>query len=98
MKQWKKKNYQNGMPEDHSDFARAKELLIKAGLYRTMSNFGPYYPIKEGRIHKKLETLVIEGMEFTIIESQVMSFSFDSMRVSSPYIQKEAWFQPVIPV
>jgi len=35
-------------------------------------------------------------MEFTIIESQVMSFSFDTLSVSKPYIQKEAWFQPVI--
>lgn len=84
------------MQEDRSDFARAKEILIKAGIYRTLGNFGPYYPNKEGRKHKKLETLVIEGMEFTIIESEVMSFSLDSMRVSSPYIQKEAWFQPVI--
>ena len=91
------KNYQNGMPEDPSDFLRAKTLLINAGIYRTMGNFGPYYPIKEGRKHKKLETLVIEGMEFTIIESQVMSFSLDSLSVSKPYIQKEAWFQPVIP-
>lgn len=90
------KNYQNGMPEDPSDFLRAKTLLINAGIYRTMGNFGPYYPIKEGRKHKKLETLVIEGMEFTIIESQVMSFSLDSLSVSKPYIQKEAWFQPVI--
>ena len=90
------KNYQNGMPEDPSDFLRAKTLHINAGIYRTMGNFGPYYPIKEGRKHKKLETLVIEGMEFTIIESQVMSFSFDSLSVSKPYIQKEAWFQPVI--
>ena len=98
MKQWKKKNYQNGMPEDRSDFARAKELLIQAGLYRTMSNFGPYFPNKESRIHKKVDRFVIEDIEFIIIESQVMSFSFDSMRVSSPYIQKEAWFQPVIPV
>ena len=90
------KNYQNGMPEDPSDFLRAKTLLINAGIYRTMVNFGPYYPIKEGSKHKKLETLVIEGMEFTIIESQVMSFSLDSLSVSKPYIQKEAWFQPVI--
>jgi hypothetical protein len=29
------KNYQNGMPEDQ-DFARAKELLIKAGIYKTI--------------------------------------------------------------
>ena len=98
MKQWKKKNYQNGMPEDHSDFARAKELLIKAGIYKTIGNFGPYFPNKESRIHKKVDRFVIEDIEFIIIESQVMSFSFDSMRVSSPYIQKEAWFQPVIPV
>ena len=90
------KNYQNGMPEDRSDFARAKEILIKAGIYRTMGNFGPYFPNKESRIHKKIKTFIIEGMEFTIIESEVMSFSLDSLSVSKPYIQKEAWFQPVI--
>jgi hypothetical protein len=34
-------------------------------------------------------------MEYTIIESEVMSFSFNQMEVSKPYMQKEAWFQPV---
>ena len=90
------KQYQNGMPEHRSDFLRAKTLLLNAGIYRTLGNFSPHTEGRASRIHKVLETLVIEDMEFTIIESEVMSFSFDSMRVSAPYIQKEAWFQPLI--
>lgn len=84
------------MPWDSSDFIRAKTLLINAGVYRTMGNFGPYLHDKESRIFKKIKTFIIEDMEFTLIESEVMSFSLDSLSVSKPYIQKEAWFQPVI--
>ena len=75
---------------------RARDILVKAGIYRTLGNFGPYFPNKESRRHKKIETFIIEDIEFTIIESEVMSFSFDSMGMSKPYIQKEAWYQPVI--
>ena len=92
----RRKQYINGMTEGLYDFQRAKELLIKAGIYRTLGNFGPYLPNKESRRHKKIKTFIIEDIEFTLIESEVMSFSFDSMRVSSPYIQTEAWFQTVI--
>jgi hypothetical protein len=89
------KRYINGNEEKRGDMLRAKELLIQAGLYRTMGNFGPYFPNKESRHHKKLQTFIIEDIEFTIIESEVMSFSFGSMEMSKPYIQKEAWFQTI---
>jgi len=91
----KPKQYINGNEEQRGDMARAKELLIQAGLYRTMGNFGPYFPNKEDRYHKKLETFIIEDIEYTIIESEVMSFSFGSMEMSKPYKQREAWFQTV---
>jgi hypothetical protein len=91
----KPKRYVNGVEEQNGDFRRAKELLISKGLYRTLGNFGPYFPNKESRYHTKLETLIIEEMEFTIIESEVMSFSLHSMRMSEPYMEKEAWYQPV---
>ena len=90
-----RKQYINGMTEGLYDFSRAKDLLIKAGLYRTMGNFGPYFLNKKNRNHTVIETFVLEGMEFTIIESEVMSFSFNTVTVSKPYMQKEAWFQPV---
>ena len=90
------KHYINGNEEKRGDMLRAKELLIRAGIYRTLGNFGPYFPNKESRHHKKIKTFIIEDIEFTLIESEVMSFSFDSMRVSSPYIQTEAWFQTVL--
>jgi len=93
MKQPKK--YINGNEEQRGDMTRAKDFLIQTGIYRTLGNFGPYFPNKESRQHKKLETFQIEDIEFTIIESEVMSFSFDSMSMSKPYIQKEAWFQTV---
>ena len=90
------KQYINGNEERTGDMTRARDILIKAGIYRTLGNFGPYFPNKESRIHKKIETFIIEDIEFTIIESEVMSFSFDSMGMSQPYKQKEAWYQPVI--
>ena len=90
------KCYVNGKEEQRGDMTRARDILVKAGIYRTLGNFGPYFPNKESRRHKKIETFIIEDIEFTIIESEVMSFSFDSMGMSKPYIQKEAWYQPVI--
>lgn len=90
------KCYVNGIEERTGDMTRAREILVKAGIYRTLNNFGPYFPNKESRMHKKIETFIIEDIEFTIIESEVMSFSFDSMGMSKPYKQKEAWYQPVI--
>ena len=89
------KQYINGNVEQRGDMLRAKELLIKAGIYRKMGNFGPYFPNKEQRSHKKIDIFIIEDIEFTIIESEVMSFSFSTMGVSDPYIQKEAWFQTI---
>jgi len=89
------KVYVNGREEQRGDMTRAKELLVKAGIYQKMGNFGPYFPNKESRYHTKLEVLVIEDMEYTIIESEVMSFSLGSMSMSEPYMQKEAWFQPI---
>jgi len=91
------KIYQNGTQvlDANAEYKRAKELLIQAGMLRKMGNFGPYYPDKDKRYFTKLETLVLDGIEFTIIESEVMSFSLGSMSMSEPYMQKEAWFQPV---
>lgn len=89
------KHYINGNEEKRGEMIRARELLINAGIYRTLGNFAPYFPKRESTRHKKIKTFIIEDIEFTIIESEVMSFSFDSMRVSSPYIQTEAWFQTV---
>jgi len=89
--------YKNGMPvtDAGADFRRAKDLLIQKGLYGRLGNFGPYYPNKDSRYFTKLETFILDGIEFTIIESEVMSFSLSSLEMSKPYIQKEAWFQPV---
>lgn len=78
-----------------TDFRRAKDLLIQKGLYGKLGNFGPYYPNKDNRCFTKLETFVLDDIEFTIIESEVMSFSLGSLELSKPYMQKEAWFQPV---
>ena len=88
------KQYINGNEEKRGDMLRAKELLITAGIYRKMGNFGPYFPNKLDRKVEHIEKFVKDGFEFTIVESEVMSFSFDSMSVSKPYKQKEAWFQP----
>ena len=95
MRQRPPKQYVNGMMEETSHFKKAKEILVRKGLYQKMGNFGPYFPNKESRIHSKLETWVEDDMEFIIIESQVMSFSFSSMETSNPYKQREAWYQPV---
>jgi len=91
------KVYVNGREEQRGDFKRAKELLVKAGIYQQMENFGPYFPNKESRCHKKLETFILEDMEFFIIESEVMSVSIShyASGLLNPHTQKEAWFQPI---
>jgi len=90
----REKCYVNGRVEQAGEMKAAKEILIREGIYRTLGNFGPYFPNKLDRQVKHLETFSKGGFEFTIVESEVMSFSFDSMSVSKPYLQKEAWFQP----
>ena len=90
----RQKQYVNGRIEEPGQMKRAKEILIETGVYRTLGNFGPYFPNKLDRQVHVIETFVKEGFEFTIVESEVMSFSFDSMSVSKPYKQREAWFQP----
>ena len=90
----KPKIYVNGKEEQLGEMTRAREILVNTGIYKTLGNFGPFFPNKLSRTYRVIDTFIKEGFEFTIIESEVMSFSFDSMRVSEPYKQKEAWFQP----
>jgi len=93
----KQQTYNNGIAVTDSiaDYSRAKGILLRKGIYQTLGNFGPYYPNKADRIVTHLETFVQEGMEFTIVSSQVISLSLGSLTASKPHIQKEAWFQPV---
>lgn len=89
------KLYVNGMEEQSGQHKEAKEVLQRAGIYRTLGNFGPLFPNKLDRVYTHIETITLEGYEYMIIESEVMSFSLGSMTMSDPYIQREAWFQPV---
>ncbi len=89
------KKYINGLEENSGDLSRARAQLIKSGIYQTLGNFGPYFPNKETRRHKKIETFVIEDIEFTIIESEVLSFYMDTQSMSEPHKQREAWYQRI---
>lgn len=90
----KPKLYVNGMEEQSGQMKEAKEVLQRAGIYRTLGGFGPLFPNKLDRMYKHIETITLEGYEYMIIESEVMSFSLGSMTMSDPYIEREAWFQP----
>lgn len=90
----REKYYVNGRVEQSGEMKTAREILVREGIYRTLGNFGPYFTNKLDRQVKVIDRFVKEGFEFTIVESEVMSFSFDTMGVSKPYLQKEAWFQP----
>jgi hypothetical protein len=87
----KEQTYINGVPvkDAGAEFRRAQALLVRAGLYRKMGNFGPYYPNKAGLIVDHVETITIEEMEFTIVESAYMGLGGGGGR------QQEAWFQPI---
>jgi hypothetical protein len=89
------RTYQNGLTvtDAGADFRTAKVLLLKKGIYQRMDNFGPYNSEKSRRIVKVVDVFVLEGMEFTIVESDVIPFS--PMSVSAPGVQREAWFQPL---
>jgi len=89
------KLYVNGMEEQLGQHKETKEALQRAGIYRTLGNFAPLFPNKLDRIYKHIETITLEGYEYMIIESEVMSFSLGSMTMSDPYTEREAWFQPV---
>ena len=81
----------NGVPvgDAGAEFRRAQALLVRAGLYRKMGNFGPYLPDKASLIVTPVEKITIEEMEFTIVESAYMSLGGGGDR------QLQAWFQPL---
>jgi hypothetical protein len=88
------KCYVNGKEEKAGEFTKAKEVLIRKGLYQTLGNFGPYFPNKLQRVVNLVETFVLDGFEFTIVESEVMALSTSSVKASSSNNHKEAWYQP----
>jgi hypothetical protein len=94
----KNKTYHNGTAvtslQENANFRKAKDILQREGRMKTLSNFGPYFPNKASRIHRVIETFTLEGMEFTIIESEAMYFSLGSMAMSPPRMEREAWYQP----
>jgi len=90
------KKYINGLEENSGDLSRARAQLIKSGIYQTLGNFGPFFPNKLNRTYQVIDRFEKEGFEFTIIESEVMSFSFNSMTVSEPHKQREAWYQRIL--
>ena len=94
----KNKTYYNGTTvtslQEKANFRKAKEILQRKGMYRTLGNFGPYFPNKANRIHTVIETFTREDLEFTIIESEAMYFSLGSMQMSEPRMEREAWYQP----
>ena len=90
------KCYVNGLEEKRGELTRAREILVTSGIYRTLGNFGPFFPNKLKRSYQVIDRFEKEGFEFTIIESEVMSFSFASMGTSQPHKQREAWYQPIL--
>ncbi len=90
------KKYINGLEENPGDLSRARAQLIKSGIYQTLGNFGPFFPNKLNRTYQVIDRFEKEGFEFTIIESEVMSFSMGFQSMSEPYKQKEAWYQRII--
>lgn len=89
------KNYINGLPILSGEHTKARNLLINEGIYSTLGNFGPFTPNKLDRNYKTTKIIRLEEFEFHIIESEVMSFSFDSMSISKPHKHREAWFMPL---
>ena len=93
------KTYHNGITvtqeEENANWHKAKALLQREGVYETLANFGPFFPNKAKRLHKVIESFIREGLEFTIIESEAMYFSIESMQMSSPRREREVWYQPV---
>ena len=91
----KPKLYANGMEEKPGQMKEAREVLQRRGIYRTLGNFGPLFPNKLEYQFNHIETLVMEGYEYMIVEREVMSFSLGSMTMSEPYVERVAWFQPI---
>jgi hypothetical protein len=89
------KTYVNGQTEESGHFVQARDILVKAGIYRKLGNFGPFFPNKLQRHFSIVETFVKDGFEFNIIESEVISFSLDTLSTSAPHRHREAWYQPV---
>ena len=91
----RKNHYVNGMVEVPGQMREARQLLATDPRGQRLGNFGPFFPNKLERCYRHIETFTLGGYEYTIIESEAMSFSFSTMGVSEPTLQREAWFQPI---
>lgn len=81
----------NGNEYCQHHFIEAEALLRRAGVYRTLGNFGPYEEEKRSRLpYVQVVEVRIEGdYEYTIVEAVGMSLGGRSAA------QREAWFQTV---
>lgn len=91
--QSRRKFYMNGVEHVRQHDTDVKNIMSqKLGI---RMNFGPYLPFKANIDHKELDRKVIDGYELIFVEYEVMSFSFDTMSVSKPYMQKTIWYQKI---
>ena len=90
--------YSNGITipysEDMPHFRKAKEFLIREGIYRTLNNYGPYTVSKASRYFTPVEVHHHDGLEIHIISTSVINFSLNTMGTSAARQTLEAWYMP----
>ena len=92
----KTKHYQNGTVHIGAHHTEARQILIDKGIYRTLSNMGPYLTTKQvNKYNVLVDQYVIGGYEYSIIEYEYMDFDMSTVRVSAPRIGYTAWYQPI---
>jgi hypothetical protein len=87
--------YKNGKIYDGSGHKEVREILIRHGIKRKISNFGPF--LQDRNIDKNnrlIDSFIFEGYEFSVIEYECMTLSWDFQSVSEPHLEKMIWYQP----
>jgi hypothetical protein len=87
------KRYIDGGEYLKEDFIDAKQILINENIYQKMNNFGPFTEDKKlDKFCRKIDEFILDKFKFTIVEYECINFGLNS-GISSPRIEKAAWFQ-----
>jgi len=88
--------YKNGVEMFSTDYATAKQMLIGMPKFKgKLHNYGPLTARKTLGRHTEIDKFVLNDFEFLVITFESMSFSLETMTVSSPELCTAVYWQRI---
>lgn len=88
--------YKNEIEILTTDYATAKQMLIGMPKFKSkLHNYGPLTTRKTFGKHTEIDKFVLNDFEFLVITYESMSFSFNTMSVSSPELCTAVYWQRI---